>query len=323
MRRMGKEQAAVACMLLAAVLFSFTEISLKELGGTIDPVELNFGRYLLAGLILLPAAMRGMKKRGARLSAKEVRSFLLLGFVGVVLVGPFYQLATMRLGAAPTSVLFSTNPALIAVFAALMLHEGMSPAGLVSLALDVLAVLAMVHPGSAMLDPLGLILLAASVASYSLYAVAGKKETQALGSIAVTSLGFVFGGGELLALALLSHVSVIGSMLGAAGLGAYADIPLFAGYSAATAGWVVLLYLGITLGAYLLWFLAMEHGSCALGGIVYFIKPALSPVLAWFILAEPIGQDMAEGMVLMLAGAAIGIAGELRRSNKTVIEKEC
>ncbi|MCH4082186.1 MAG: DMT family transporter [Atopobiaceae bacterium] len=308
-------------MLAAAVLFSFTEISLKELGDTIDPVELNFSRYLLAGIILLPAAVQEMRKRGARLTSKEVRSFLGLGFVGVVLVGPFYQLATMRLGAAPTSVLFSVNPAFIAVFAALMLHEGMSPAEIVSLAFDVLAVLAMMHPGSAALDPAGLILLVASVASYGLYAVAGKRETKALGSIAVTSLGFVFGGAELLALALLSHVPAVGSMLEAAGLGAFADIPLFAGYSVATAGWVILLYLGITLGAYLLWFLAMEHGSCALGGIVYFIKPALSPVLAWLILAEPIGQDMAEGMALMLAGAAIGIASELHSKDGRTLAK--
>ena len=50
-------------MLGAACLFSFTEITLKILNGSLNCLEVNFSRYILAGIMLLPLALLDLRKR--------------------------------------------------------------------------------------------------------------------------------------------------------------------------------------------------------------------------------------------------------------------
>lgn len=167
-----------------------------------------------------------------------------------------------------------------------------------------------------------MLFLAVTVFCYSLYAVWGKEDMNTLGSVTVTSYSFLCGGMQLLLLALLSHLPFIRDSLILYGWETYAAIPLFSGYTLANAVWVLLLYFGVTLGAYLCWFKAMEYGSTALGSLTYFIKPALSPVFAWLILGEIIDRSMAAGMAAMLIGAALGIIGTTRHpSTEPVIVK--
>ncbi len=316
--KLNQHTLAVLSMLAAALLFCFTEISLKELNSSLHPVELNFSRYLLAGLLLWPISRRQAKVRQFHIGRRQWLRFQLLGFIGITLVGPLYQLAAVRLNAGLTSVLFSTTPVFIAVLAAFILHEHLGRLQLVSLLVELAAIVILIRPGSFSLDPLGLLFLAVTVFCYSLYAVWGKEDMGLFGSVTVTSYSFLCGGLQLFLLALLSHLPFLADWLTASGLGTYAAIPLFSGYSLAKAGWVLLLYLGVTLGAYLCWFKAMEYGSTALGSLTYFIKPALSPIFAWLILGEVIDLPMAAGMGTMLIGAAFGLAGSRRAAAKTV-----
>lgn len=55
-----KKKKALLYMLAAALLFCFTEISLKKLNGSINSIEVNFSRYLLAGA----ATSLGRKQTG-------------------------------------------------------------------------------------------------------------------------------------------------------------------------------------------------------------------------------------------------------------------
>ncbi|MGN0956966.1 DMT family transporter [Megasphaera sp.] len=313
---------AIGYMLIAAFFFCFTEICLKELNHALHPVELNFSRYLLAGLLLWPVSCHEIRRRQGHISRHQWLRFHLLGFVGITIVGPLYQLAAVRLNAGLTSVLFSTTPVFIAVLAAIILHERLSRWQLGALLVELAAILILIHPSSLTLDPLGLLFLAVTVFCYSLYAVWGKEDMNTLGSVTVTSYSFLCGGMQLLLLALLSHLPFIRDSLIFYGWETYAAIPLFSGYTLANAGWVLLLYFGVTLGAYLCWFKAMEYGSTALGSLTYFIKPALSPVFAWLILGEIIDRSMAAGMTAMLIGAALGIIGTTRHpSTEPVIVK--
>ena len=302
-----EKKKALLYMLAAALLFCFTEISLKKLNGSINSIEVNFSRYLLAGILLLPAGIKERKRRRVRLGRRHIQWFFLLGFIGIALVGPLYQLATVYLDAGVTGVIFSINPICIGILAAFLLKEPISSQQAVGFRLAFAAILVIVDPFHVSMDPIGLFLLGLTVLFYSLYAVLGKKMTDELGSADMTAGSFICGGLQLFLFAAASHVPLLSDFARQAGFPGFADIPLFSGYTLKNLPWVLILYVGVTLGAYYFWFQAMEYGSVAIGGMTYFIKPVLTPFFALLVLGEGISGRMMTGILLMLAGAAISL----------------
>ena len=51
---------------LATLFFSTMEIALKTVAGTFNPIQLNFTRFLVGGLVLLPIAARMLRQRHER-----------------------------------------------------------------------------------------------------------------------------------------------------------------------------------------------------------------------------------------------------------------
>lgn len=80
-------------VIISTFLFSSMEIALKIAGGTFNPVQLNFIRFLLGGLLLLPFTLNKLKKDGRRLNSRDIRAFALTGFSCVVVSMTLYQLA--------------------------------------------------------------------------------------------------------------------------------------------------------------------------------------------------------------------------------------
>lgn len=294
-------------MLSAACLFSFTEIALKILNGSLNCLEVNFSRYILAGLLLLPLAWLNLRKRQIRLNCTHILWFQLLGFIGITLVGPAYQLAAWLLQANVTSILFSLNPMFIAILAMLILDEPLSHHQWAALLFDIGAVLVLVNPMQMTMDPLGLMLLFFTIFCYSLYAVIGKKMIDELGSAMATAGSFLAGGAQLFFLACCSHIPFVAECLVQMGLADFAEVSLFGGYTIENMGWVLLLIFGVTLGGYIFWFKAMETGSTFIGSLTYFIKPALSPLMALLFLDEAITGRILLGVFLLLAGAAVSL----------------
>ena len=52
-------------ILLAAMIYSTTEVALKGLGGVFAPMQITCLRFLIGGILLIPFALRSMKKKGA------------------------------------------------------------------------------------------------------------------------------------------------------------------------------------------------------------------------------------------------------------------
>lgn len=312
-----EKKKALLYMLAAALLFCFTEISLKKLNGSLNSIQVNFSRYLLAGILLLPAGIKERKRRGVQLSKRHIRWFSLLGFIGIALVGPLYQLSAVYLDAGVTGVIFSINPMCIGILAAFLLKEPISSQQAVGFVLAIAAILVIVDPFHVSMDSMGLFLLGLTVLFYSLYAVLGKKMVDELGSAAVTAGSFICGGLQLFLLAVASHVPLLSDFAQRAGFSGFADIPLFSGYTLENLPWVIILYVGVTLGAYYFWFQAMAYGSVALGSMTYFIKPVLTPLFALLILREKISGRMLAGILLMLAGAAVSLGRNWSGGNGT------
>ncbi len=294
-------------MLLAGILFSLTEVAMKKINADLNGVQVNATRYFLCGLALMPWSRAQLKVRSTTMTAAQMKLCALLGFLGIFIVGPLYQMASVTLGAANTGVIFSSTPLFIIMLAALLLHVSVTKRESIALALQVLAIAILVDPFHMTMDPAGVAAMLMCVVCSSLYAVGGKKLMPVLGSITVTAWSFFWGGIQLLLVAGMSHIPAVAQYLAAHGFANYACVPLFTGYTWANLPWVLLLYIGITLVAFLSWFLAIEWGGVALGSLTYFIKPALSPVFALIFVGEPITTKMLIGMVLMISVALVAL----------------
>lgn len=294
-------------MLLAGILFSLTEVAMKKINADLNGVQVNATRYFLCGLFLMPWSQSRLKAMKIHITAAQMKLCALLAFAGITIVGPLYQMSSVTLGAANTGVIFSSTPLFIIMLAALILHTTVTRREVIALAMQVAAIAILVDPFHMAMDPVGVAALLLCVVCYSLYAVGGKKLMPALGSVTVTAWSFFWGGVQLLVIAGLSHIPAVAQWLTAHGFANYAYVPLFTGYTWDNLPWVLVLYIGVTLVAFLSWFFSIEWGGVALGSLTYFIKPALSPVFALIFVGEPITTKMLIGMALMIGGAFVAL----------------
>ena len=67
------------------------------------------------------------------------------------------------------------------------------------------------------------------------------------------------------------------------------------------------------------YFLAMEYQPASVVSLVYFFKPALSPILAWWLHREDIPGNMLLGILLIVVGSLCSIIpGILEAKRPTV-----
>ena len=96
---MSKKPSRVFLYCPTTILFSLMEISLKSVSGSFHPFQINFTRFLIGGLVLLPFALQKLKKRGADAPNRIARALLKmagLGFIGIFVSMTFYQLSVMH-----------------------------------------------------------------------------------------------------------------------------------------------------------------------------------------------------------------------------------
>ena len=80
-------------ILLAAMIYSTTEVALKGLGGVFAPMQITCLRFLIGGILLIPFALRSMKKKGTAFTRADAGFFALTGFLCVAFSMVLYQMA--------------------------------------------------------------------------------------------------------------------------------------------------------------------------------------------------------------------------------------
>lgn len=294
-------------IVLCATIFSFVEVALKFTAGMFHPMQITVLRFLIGGAVLLPVALRVMRRRNARFTAADAGFFALLGFLFVCIAMTFYQLAVVHAPASVVAVLFSCNPIFITVLAGLLLREPIRANHVLALCMEALAVLLIIDPLHARLDPPGVLFALLSAALFALYGVLGKKRTARFGGAAVTSFCSLFGGAELLAILLLGNTAAGAALFESLGLSLYSGVPILSTLTAASIPW--LLYLGaINTGlGFVLHMLAMEKTSAQTASLIFFLKPIMAPLFALAFLREAIRLNMALGIVCFLIGSGTAI----------------
>jgi drug/metabolite transporter (DMT)-like permease len=273
--------------LLAAFIFSTMEISGKMIANQIYPFQLTFVRFLIGGLILIPPALLDLRKRNIRLNLNDLLYLTLTGFLCIIVSMTFFQLAIVYTKASTVAAVFSANPVFTIPFAYLILKEKISKKTIISLFISLIGVAFILNPGHQSADARGIFLAITAAITFSLYSVVGKLRIDRYGSTVLNCFSFLIGDIMLFIILLCFK------------------LPIITGINSSNI--LVILYLGIVVSGigYLVYFLAMKETSAAASSAVFFIKPALAPVLALIILHENIPYNAAIGILLIIAGSYI------------------
>ncbi len=299
-------------LVFATLFFSSMEVALKSIVHDFHPMQINFTRFFVGGLLLLPFAVRALRHGSIRIAPHDIKEFALLGFIGLFASMMLYQTSILFIPASAVSVLFSCNPVLVLPFAWLILRSEKRPEHIAALALEVVGALVIINPWKTELDLTGVALVLLSAALFALYAVLGRKDCDTYSGLAVTCFSCLAASAEMAVFMALSHVPFVAEMLGQVGLGMFAQVPFAGGYSQSNIAVAAYVCVGVTAGGYAAFFLGMERTSPMHASLVFFFKPIIAPLLAMVILGEHVSWNMWTGIGIILMASAISMLPALR-----------
>ncbi len=307
---------------ITTILFSSMEIMLKFISNTFNPIQLTFERFFIGGLILLPFTIKSLKSKEVSINKEDIKQFLFLGFMCVVVSMIFYQLAVTHTKASVVAVIFSCNPVFVMLFAYVFLKEKIHSHNIVSLILEIVGIIIIINPLSIKLSPIGVALTLLAAITFALYGVLGKKSTIKFGGEVVTCFSFIFGSLEMLILILIGHIPSISSLLNSFNISDFANVPLFTGYNMNNIWAVIYVYVFVTGLGYASYFKAMEETSANTTSLVFFFKPVLSPILAFIFINEFIPINMIAGILFIVVGSIFTIICNMSLEKKSINRQE-
>lgn len=291
----------------AAVIFSSTEVAVKATGGAFNSIQLNFLRFLIGGLILLPMAIKQLKKYNYRLKKKDLAVFALTGFTCVIVSMTLYILSVSYVSATVAAILFSCNTFFSIVFAGAFLKEKVAGSVIVALLICFVGVIVIIDPLHFTGSLVGVVICLGSAITFGFHGVLGKKLTsgKATTGNVLTCFSFIFGGAELGVLMGITHIPIIADALNASSLQVFSRIPYFTGINASNIFILLLISIVITGIGFSCYFLAIDTTGVELASLVFFIKPVLSPIIAFIVLGDVAPANIIAGIVFIVIGSAI------------------
>ncbi len=293
-------------IVLSAIFFSTMEIAIKLVSNDFNPIQLNLLRFFIGALILSPLAVQHMYKSNFRLSKENWMFFVVTGFLCVVISMTFYQLAIVYTKASTVAILFSCNPLFVIPLAHFILNERLTKRTLLALGISLVGILSIVDP-FAIQSPFGIAYALLSAVIFALYSVVGRKGSQQFkcDGVILTCLSFFTGSIETLVLVLISKLSPVAAWLRSIGLDVFANVPITHGITWSTTPSLIYIGIFVTGLGFAFYFLAMDVTSASTASMVFFIKPALAPVLALIFLKEAITPATATGIILIVIGSCM------------------
>ncbi|MGB4337377.1 MAG: DMT family transporter [Bacillota bacterium] len=300
-----KVRAAIYLSLAAGIWGGQYAFSSWVLGsGLIGPFTLLALRLAVTSLIL-GAIMRATRGSAALILRRdEWGEVLRIGIVGYVVSLGAQFVGTKLSGSAYGSLMTSTSPAFIVVFARLLLGQRVSPLRMGAVGLATLGAVAIVVPNLVGADsggsPTGNLLLLAAGATWGLYTVLSKRFSARRGALAATFWASVVGAVVNLPIASLEPPPVPAQ-----------EWPALA--------WAGLVYICVisTAVAFYLWNLGFELMNADAASAFFFMQPVVGATLGWWLLGEPLGPWFFIGAALIGLGlAASAMSPEPRVSLK-------
>ena len=293
-------------ILVAAVLYSTTEVVLKGLGDTFAPMQVTVERVLIGAVALLPFALKNLKKRNIRLTRSDYGYFALMGFLTVLL----------HMDASATSIIYSGNPVFAVAAAHVILHEPLRKNHLLAIALEVVGILFILNPAHMEISLRGFLEIITATLLFALYGTLCKLRVSRLGGIVIADFNILLGGLEMLAVLLLGKIPAVAAAMRAVGLDLFAEVPFFTGFTLKST--LLLCHVGIGCAAigFLLTAKITEYTSATEASFVYLVKPILATALAVVVYHEHISVNRMVGIAFFVAASlcvSVPVLREMRR----------
>lgn len=288
-------------IVLTALLFSTIEVSGKLIGRALDPMQVTFLRFFIGSLILLPFALRDINKNNIKLSKEDFAFFLLTGVLCIPISMVLLQVSVLYTKASTAAVVFCTNPVFTVPFAYLILKEKIDKETIISIVFSFLGIVFIFNPVNKNFfqgksDIMGMFIAILAAIVFALYAVISKKRLKRYGGNIYNCFTFLMGDFILLLLLLIFKKPVIKGIN--------------------TSNISIVIYMGIFVTGlgYIFYLKAMEVTSALKVSSIFFIKPALAPLLSLIILKESIHINVIIGIVLIIFGSYINFKGKAKTS---------
>jgi drug/metabolite transporter (DMT)-like permease len=287
---------------ISATLFSTMEVVLKIAGNHLDAFQLTLIRFFIGGTFLLPFALLEIKRFQTKITKKDLLHMLAMGVVCICISMVFFQLGVENSKASTAAVIFCINPMFTMIFVHFMTEEKLNRVKITALAFGLLGILFMINPlhmeaGNTLI---GVIYTILAALTFGLYSAMGRTSIKRLHGITQTSISFLLGSAVMVPILLVMNK------------------PILEGVSSENI--LMVLYIGIMITGigYLFYFLAMGVSDAATASIVFFVKPALAPVIAVVALHEVIGINGYIGILLIFIGSYINLRDQ-KNKNKTAV----
>lgn len=307
-------------IVLCTLIFSTMEVLLKmpAVSGAFTHMQITVLRFLIGGIALIPFARRSLHKKGISIAKEHYKRFAFTGLLCVPLSMVLYQMAISYGQASIIAILFSANPIFVTILAFIILKEAIHWNNILALCCSIAGIIAIINPfsGTTDVNTTSVVLIIISALLFASYSVMGKKMTKQYGGLVVTCMSFLFGGAELLFLLILGRFDLFSSIYESIGLSIFCDVPFFTGINSVTLPYFLTICLVNSAAGYVFHMMALENMGAHMTNLVFFFKPIVAPIIAFFVLQEAITQNMIVGICLFLAGSLCGIIPPMIRARR-------
>jgi drug/metabolite transporter (DMT)-like permease len=195
----SRSTTGVILMTLAMLTIPIVDGLAKFLSASYSPLFIGWARYAVACLVVLPVAATFGGRRmfpAERLAAHALRTVFL------VVAMTLYFLAVARIPLATAASASFVSPIIAVILSVLVLHERLTPAKLLSLAVGFVGSLVILRPGGT-IDP-GLVLAFAAGLFFACYMIATRHASKESEPVKTLALQCALGAALLTPQALLS-----------------------------------------------------------------------------------------------------------------------
>ena len=274
--------------IIAVFFWSLNVLIAQGAVGHLRPIELSFGRWFFALLILMPLGWHGLKKHKNYLF-KHWRWVLGLALSGIVLDNTLIYIAAHTVTAVNLSLLNLLGPIFLALLTFLFLKQKISKIQLLGIGIAVFGVLIVLSRGNLgnitkMQLAIGEFWIILNAFCFAVYSFLQLRRPHFLSQTTLLSATALTGGIILLPFFIIFNSSHLFHLT-------LLDYLLFA-------------YLGLfnSVIAYLSWNTALSLLGPLKTGIIYYFQPLFSAIGALIVFGNPIGLSQIIGGLIIIIG---------------------
>ncbi|MBI2976887.1 MAG: EamA family transporter [Chloroflexi bacterium] len=255
---------------------------------TLQPLTLAFWRDLIIACTML-LLLRVARPEALRITRRDIPFFLLYGFVGLAAFNGMWTFSVQFNGAAVATVLAYSSPAFTVLLARPLLKEPLTLRKLAAVALSIVGCVFVARAYTAeawRVNPVGIAVGLGTGLAFACYSLAGRWSSNRFTSPwTVTAYGFLF---AATALGLTQNPDTLFTMK-------------------AWDGWAILILLAVgpSLVGFSLYTLSLRYLQASMASLIATLEPALTAVMAIYLLSEQLLLWQWIGAALILAAVVL------------------